>query len=103
MRHNHQSEFEEIRSAFLEAFRVARLEGEEPAMDRVMRRTERIVERIVADEVAAANTPRRIEVREDGVALDKADAADNAFALFCLAALFALGVLVWRVWHACMG
>ena len=41
--------------------------------------------------------PRRIETREDGVALDKADAADNAFALFVLAALFALGVLAWRL------
>jgi len=47
-----------------------------------------------------ATAPRHIEVREDGVALDKADAADNAFALFVLAALFALGVLVWRLCRA---
>ena len=102
IRQSHQTEFDEIRAALLEACRAARVEGEEQAVDRAMRRTERIVERMVADEIAAATAPRHIEVREDGVALDKADAADNAFALFCIAVLFGLGVLIWRVWRACV-
>jgi len=101
MRHRHQTEFDEIRAAFQEAFRDASSEGEDAAVDEAMRRTERIVERIVADEIAAANQqPRSIEVREDGVVLDKADAADNVLVLFCLAVVVGLCVLAWRLWRA---